>query len=318
MEKKLSGNITNTLKRKLESFKKKYPQQEVSLDKLKKVYISGEGDNKTKSAMGVARVNKFLEKCAAKRKNANRTTYKHGGEVDPDDKSIKNIITHKSGAAGGLLVGNRHSENGIKAINKSTKEPLEMEGGEVVITRDAVSDETKREFNGEMLTNRQILSRINESGGGVSFADGGDLPTEVGYYGTEYEYGGKTMKDVEIIRAMQGAHIAGEHSFKLGESRRINPKTSSRLIAAERLKNRPDYYSRYKNGGLCYVCHKCVPSFPAFCEAHKDRVGVAMQEAAYKQELLNEHNLDFDKQPQAIQIALRSGNQKLIDKYLNG
>ena len=29
-------------------------------------------------------------------------------------------MTHKAGAAGGLLVGKRHSEGGIKAVNKST------------------------------------------------------------------------------------------------------------------------------------------------------------------------------------------------------
>ena len=58
-------------------------------------------------------------------------------------------LKHNQGAAGGYLVGRRHSEGGIKAVNKSTGQPLEMEGGEVVITRDAVSDNTKRSFNGK-------------------------------------------------------------------------------------------------------------------------------------------------------------------------
>jgi hypothetical protein len=51
-----------------------------------------------------------------------------------------------------------------------------MEGGEVVITRDAVSDSTKREFEGKYMTNREILSSINVSGGGVAFAEGGETP----------------------------------------------------------------------------------------------------------------------------------------------
>jgi predicted ABC-type ATPase len=59
--------------------------------------------------------------------------FKNGGEIDPDDPKIKSAMTHKAGASGGLLVGNRHSEGGIKAVNKSTGQPLEMEGGEVVI-----------------------------------------------------------------------------------------------------------------------------------------------------------------------------------------
>ena len=84
-------------------------------------------------------------------------------------------IAHNQGEAGGYLVGKRHSEGGIKAVNKSTGKLLEMEGGEVVITRDAVSDDEKREFEGEMLTNREILSRINQSGGGVAFDKGGEV-----------------------------------------------------------------------------------------------------------------------------------------------
>ena len=105
----------------------------------------------------------------------NNINNEKGGQIDPDNKKTKDMITHKAGSAGGLLVGNRHSEGGIKAVNKSTNTPLEMEGGEVVITRNAVSDGEKREFEGEMLTNREILSKINEAGGGVSFEDGGKV-----------------------------------------------------------------------------------------------------------------------------------------------
>lgn len=109
-------------------------------------------------------------------------------------------IQHKFGAAGGYLVGNSHADGGIKAINKSTDQLLEFEGGEVAITKTAVQDTTKREFQGEMLTNRQILSKINESGGGVSFANGGEIPSEMYWYGRSYQYGGVMMKDVDIIR----------------------------------------------------------------------------------------------------------------------
>ena len=128
--------------------------------------------------------------------------FKKGGEIDPDDSSIKDAITHKSGSAGGLLVGKRHSEGGIKAINKSSNQMLEMEGGEVVITRNAVSDDTKREFEGEMLTNREILSRINQSGGGVSFADGGDVPSSCSCSGKKYNYGGHLKTDYEIVESI--------------------------------------------------------------------------------------------------------------------
>ena len=115
-------------------------------------------------------------------------SFKKGGE-----------IKHISGNAGGYLVGQRHSEGGIKAINKSTGQPLEMEGGEVVITRNAVSSSEKHEFEGQMLTNREILSKINESGGGVSFEDGGEV---CHVCDAEYNYKGKKMKDVDIFKEM--------------------------------------------------------------------------------------------------------------------
>ena len=97
-----------------------------------------------------------------------------------------------------MLVGNRHSEGGIKAVNKSNDSQLELEGGEVVITRNAVSDDTKSEFQGQMMTNRQILSKINSDAGGVSFAEGGEIE-RVKTCGRAYEYGGKTMLDYDIV-----------------------------------------------------------------------------------------------------------------------
>lgn len=139
-----------------------------------------------------------------------RGKFEKGGETDfnPDGK-IKDKIVHASGDAGGMLVGKRHSNGGIKAINKSTGQPLEMEGGEVVITRDAVSDNKKRSFNGKMMTNRQILSEINESGGGVSFADGGQVPNDVQFdCNAEYEYGGKTMCGKDLAYALGGVTTA--------------------------------------------------------------------------------------------------------------
>lgn len=60
--------------------------------------------------------------------------FKDGG-LNPDNKNVKQYFAHDMGNAGGVLVGKRHSEGGIKAINKGTGQPLEMEGGEVVITR---------------------------------------------------------------------------------------------------------------------------------------------------------------------------------------
>jgi DNA polymerase III sliding clamp (beta) subunit (PCNA family) len=49
-----------------------------------------------------------------------------------------------------------------------------------------------------MLTNREILSKINEKGGGVSLENGGEILIN----GTAYNYGGMTMTDYEIMQKM--------------------------------------------------------------------------------------------------------------------
>lgn len=123
--------------------------------------------------------------------------YEVGGKVvDSKGNSMPDA------SKGGFASGRSHSENGIKGINKSGNNPIEFEGGEVIITEPAVADTEKREFEGEMLTNREILSKINESGGGVSFADGGQI-CEVCYSGKTFNYGGETLEDYKIMRRMQ-------------------------------------------------------------------------------------------------------------------
>lgn len=169
-----------------------------------KIEISG-FDNKYPKDFTISDVKQFPVK------QQSMQLYEKGGETDfnPDGK-IKDKVVHASGDAGGMLVGKRHSEGGIKALNKSTNQPIEMEGGEVVITRDAVSDNKKRSFNGKMMTNRQILSEINESGGGVSFAEGGELPKDVSFdCNAEYEYGGRFMCGKDLAYEMGGSYAQG-------------------------------------------------------------------------------------------------------------
>jgi len=124
-------------------------------------------------------------------------------------------MIHNKGSMSGYLVGKTHAEGGIKAINKSTGQPLEMQGGEVVITAPAVSDQTKRKFDGKMMTNREILSAINERGGGVAFAESGmEIPTEMHFNGTSYNYGGKMLSDHDI--AYELSQCGCEHEMKNG------------------------------------------------------------------------------------------------------
>ncbi len=62
---------------------------------------------------------------------------------------------------GGLAVGNSHAEGGIKATVKSTNQNIEFEGGEVIVNKKNVADETLLEFEGEKKTTCEILSDLN-------------------------------------------------------------------------------------------------------------------------------------------------------------
>lgn len=109
-------------------------------------------------------------------------------------------MIYDDASVGGYFVGKTHSKGGIKMVNKSSGQQLEVQGSEIIITAPAVADQTKNEFNGKMMTNREILSAINEKGGGVSFAKGGDIPKNIKRTGASYKYGGKTMTDHEIYK----------------------------------------------------------------------------------------------------------------------
>lgn len=85
-----------------------------------------------------------------------------------------------NGKPGGLLKGKTHSQGGIKAVVVDTNEPVELETDEVIITANAVKDKKVRVLKG---TNAEILSEINQSGGGVP------IPSP-----NEFKYGGPVVQ----------------------------------------------------------------------------------------------------------------------------
>jgi hypothetical protein len=324
----LSKETLNTLKNKLVEFKKENPKKtNITLNDLKAVYrrgsgaystshrptISGGAPN-TRAAWSIARVNKFLKKASGEKvkkgyiQDDDLMKYKNGGEINPDAPKIKNEIIHKSGKVGGLLVGKRHNEGGIKAINKSSNTPLEMEGGEVVITRNAVSDDTKREFEGEMLTNREILSRINESGGGVSFAKGGGVD-DCGC--NTMEEGGDTDS-----KFYKGYEIGSDGGYRKHDNKHFGIKHND-LPPSEAFQKM--YSHKYKKGGQLgsmVIIDRVVPSYNEF-KSSVEEANVHNIKTAYKNFLKNSYNIVFEELPHRIQMALYLGNQKLVDKYIN-
>lgn len=127
------------------------------------------------------------------------TKYENGGHIEHSKGKTNDA------KKGGYFEGRSHSDGGIKAWNVSTNTPIEVEGGEVIITKKAVADDELKEFEGEMLTNREILSRINQDGGGVAFEQGGEIE-HLNCSGKEYAYGGETMKDYDVLRSMENRY----------------------------------------------------------------------------------------------------------------
>ena len=130
---------------------------------------------------------------------AKATEFKDGGELNADSQEVKEYFAHDSGNAGGLLVGKRHSEGGIKADVKSTGQKIEMEGGEAVITRGAVNSKKKYVYEGKEMTTREILSDLNVKGGGVAFADGGDVPEKMNCGCSSMKVGGISYTPQDFI-----------------------------------------------------------------------------------------------------------------------
>jgi len=102
---------------------------------------------------------------------------------------MKDIIKTKDAKKGGYLVGKPHSQGGIKGINVDTNEPIEVEGGEVVITKPAVESQKTYQLDGVPMKPRDILSKINSDHGGVKFKDGGQIDNK-------FDDGGK-LKDAK-------------------------------------------------------------------------------------------------------------------------
>jgi hypothetical protein len=110
---------------------------------------------------------------------------------------MKNAIKTKDAKKGGYLVGKPHSEGGIKGINVDTNEPIEVEGGEVVITKPAVESNQKYTFEGKQMTPKEILSKLNSDHGGVAFKEGGEIPKH------KFGDGGRFLggdEDIEIFK----------------------------------------------------------------------------------------------------------------------
>jgi hypothetical protein len=105
-------------------------------------------------------VKNIWEDCLLEVKNGVIYEFKDGGECGCTSKSYKD---------GGLAYGNSHDKGGMPLKVESTGQNIEIEGGEGVINKRSMQIKKRIDFEGKKLTPCQIVSKINEMGGGVKF-----------------------------------------------------------------------------------------------------------------------------------------------------
>ena len=98
-----------------------------------------------------------------------------------------------NGRKGGLLDGNSHLKGGINTVVGDEKRPVELEGGEIIITKPAVEDPKQHFYTG---TNKEILSAINVSGGGVEIYKEGGLIDKNSLAALKKYFGGENSKEI--------------------------------------------------------------------------------------------------------------------------
>lgn len=160
--------------------------------------------------------------------------------------SNKEILSQINTQAGGVPIkkaGGEIKKDGGAVNDDTAGQAIRLKGSSVIITRNALLDDTKKDFNGEMLTNKQILSKINQSGGGAAFADGGNLPEQISCSTNQYYYGGKMMHAEEIATDMNNS-CGCKHSMETGGN--VSNKTAYYLADTQ-------YYGDWDEMWVAYI-----------------------------------------------------------------
>lgn len=149
---------------------------------------------------------------------------------------------------GGLLVGDSHADGGMPAIVVDTGQPIEVEGGEVIINKEASKKYWKE------------LSKINQSAGnGVPIPPPADFSGDV----SQYDRGGKiSLSDLKV-----GTQMELEHSDTIKKYMKsgMTVEQVARSIAKDHLNENPNYYKILKKLKLAkggeVVCRSCGNSW---------------------------------------------------------
>ena len=139
-------------------------------------------------------------------------------------------------------------KNSTNVADNGAGEPIQYKGGEVILTRGAVSSDKKYSFNGKNMTTREIASAINTEHGGVSFMDGGNVKKEdkvdADYFGKQLMERGMSKKEIDDLVDKYAKKEMKEHKLDVLEFRNgeITIEQLFRRFVENHLKENPDYY----------------------------------------------------------------------------
>jgi hypothetical protein len=99
--------------------------------------------------------------------------YRNGGVVKNNNQGTAQT---SNGINGGILQGESHAEGGIEAVViTDNNRPVELEGGEGILSKATMDSEKRYNFEGQMLTSKEIASKINTDHGGRELMEKGGV-----------------------------------------------------------------------------------------------------------------------------------------------
>ena len=207
-------------------------------------------------------------------------------------------------------------------------------------------------FEGKMMTNREILSKINQSGGGVSFDKGGNVSKKEDCGCGSYDEGGDVSKmkqkyPTEFSKGVKEETREHRKTFKELKKNKISLKDAVQRVVAKHLSDKPNYYKNYEKGGHLKIWGVSVPSLDAFIllnetitspfigESSKYRKVLDSESEehlfykdgdkntnpisnllAYETYLYDHFGIVFSELPAKIRNGLTLGSQKIIDQII--
>ncbi len=130
--------------------------------------------------------------------NFNKENLQAGGHLEGEQNGKKVIMDDAS--KGGMSVGSKHTDGGIQGTVGSHDKPIEFEGEEIILTAPVASNPKTYDIEGELLTGRQIASKINQDNGGVAIMEDGGQAGSCRCSGKMYKFGGTAISDSDIIK----------------------------------------------------------------------------------------------------------------------